>query len=202
VALLPIAYTDIGTPYRLNNDGNFDYQDAGDNRPSAVDQGGDRFHLQLSLVPMNERLRALDVDDIDTFLESEMVFDVPVINRRATAMTGSWAVSGPHSVGDTVINVSPGAGAPHVGQVIRFGTNMKINRVKSYAAGAITLTRPLRQALIDTEQVVYSEVDAKGNTFNGVLGRFLNTDFKDTSPVVQRSIWAQFGPYRLVEWLS
>ncbi len=66
----------------------------------------------------------------------------------------------------------------------------------------ITLTRPLRQSLTDGEDLIYSESDAKSQSFSGVNGRFVNRDYTDTSPVIQRGVRAQFGPYELVEWLT
>ncbi len=89
--------------------------------------------MQLTLVLMNERLRAQAVDEIEAFLESEKVFEVPCVNRRASDMAGTWEVNGAHSVGDTTIAVTPGTGTPHINQIFRFNNRMKLYRVKSFA---------------------------------------------------------------------
>lgn len=202
MATLPISWRDIATPYQLLNEERADFLQAADNTPTVVRQGGARFALALSLVPMSEVSRSLDIETIEAFLDAEPVFDVPLVNKRASQTSGTYTVNAIRSVGDLTIPVVAGAGGFHVGQLIRFNGKGKVYRVRSFSGGTITLTKPLRQSLSLGQAVIHAETDGAGAAFDGVLGNFTNLDFGNTAPRVEDSIINYFGPMRLVESLA
>lgn len=204
MATLPIAVSQIGLPWQVHVEENVDILQSANNTPQVVSHGGWRLAVSLNIVPVNSVADPATVEEIATFLEANSVFDLPLLNQSANTMSGSWTVDGAHSVGDTTIVVNPGTGTPNPGQYIRFGSKKKVYRVASYGGSptTITLTKPLRQALADTDTITYTGTDGKSNAFDGVLGEFVNLDFGGTTHNLDDALVARFGPFKLVESLA
>lgn len=190
-------------PWLPSDDEKTDYLESANNTPQLIRHGGTRWSFPLVIVPVNMVTDAATAAEIDVFMDSNYVFDVPMLNFPASSNSGTWTVNGAHSVGDTTVNCNAGTGSLTPGQFLTFGTKKKVYRVRSYTAGVITLTKPLRQALADTDAIVYTGTDGKSNAFDGVLGEFINKDFgQGANYRIDNELVAHFGPFRLVESLA
>lgn len=189
-------------PYNPNEDEISDFFESGNNTPYIVRHGGSRVSLNLAIAPVFVLNDPATVEEIATFLATNPTFSVPLKNFVASTLSGSWTINGAHTVGDTTISVTAGTGTPQPGQWLLFGTKKKVYRVASYAAGTITLTKPLRHALAGGESITYSGTDGKLNAFDGVLCEFTNRDFGGPTHRIDSGLVARFGPFRLVESLA
>ena len=202
MATLPISVSQIALPYNPTEDENITYLESANNTPQLVRFGGSRVSLTLNIIPISVINDPGEVETISTFLASNPVFSVPLVNFVTTNLSG-WTVNGAHTVGDTTIDVNAGTGTPQVGQWIHFGAGLsKCYRIASYAAGTITLAKPLREALSDLTAIGHGDVDGKGTSFDGILCEFINKDFGGPTHYIDGDKVARFGPFRLVESLA
>jgi hypothetical protein len=202
MATLPISWRDIATPYQLLSQEDPSVLMAGDRTPTVVRQGSHSLALTLSLIPMNQQQRGETIEALEAFLDANPVFELPLVNKRASVTTGTYTVTAIRNVGDYTVPVGGGAAGFQVGQMVRFNGKGKVYKVADFSPGLITLSKPLRQSLSIGQAVIYSEVDGAGAAFDGVLGSFTNLDFGNTAPRVESSIINYFGPMRLVESLA
>lgn len=203
MATLPIAFTEIMPPYRPSHFEDADYLRAKDGTTQTVRQGGHVFQMALTLKPINLLIDAAHINELEVFLDGNPVFDVPLRNLQSGNTAGVWTVNGAHTVGATVVALTPGTGTLQVGQHLQLGAFSKVYKVKNWDGANLTLDKPLRQNLNNGDAVTYSAIDGKGNAFSGVMATFRNEDFGDTAPGYpdgpDGGIIARFGPYSLVE---
>ena len=210
MASLPIAHTEIVTPYVINEDEVVDILDTANHTTAVVRQGGQRFSISASLAPIHIGRDPGHFAEIDVFLAANPTFEFPVKNVAPVTLATTVTTSQARSVGDTTVTVTLGAagqGAPVAGQFITFAGSNKIYRILSYASGGattgtITLTKPLRQSVSNSALVTTTGTDGKGNSFSGVMGTFVNVDFGAPMHRIDDSVLARFGPFQLIEAVS
>ena len=209
MSTLPIAATQIITPYVLSDDEEADYLNTANNTNSTARRGGGRWSFAFSIWPLNIISDGLEVAALDVFLTTNPSFEVPVENIFPTELTGVVTVAGATAVGSLTVAISmaDSGNVPLPGQYIKFSNKSKAYRVASYAVttgntGTITLTKPLRQALTTSHTMEYSGTDGKSNSFDGILVSFRNPNFGQPMYRVDGGITARFGPIQLYEAIS
>ncbi len=206
MATIPIATAEIITPYVLVEEETVDVLQSSSKTTSVISRGGNRWMLLLAIAPINIRKSPGHYDELNVFFATKSIFSVPLTNTTPNKLTGSIAVSEDANVGSTkvILDIPASNGQPNVGQLITFSNKSKVYRVASHRKltsnrTEIILTKPLRQSLDTYVSVIYSGTDGASETFDGVLGSFVNVDYGRTNHRVDQGILAKFGPLKLIE---
>lgn len=208
MAALPIGYRDIITPYNVFSEEKTFLTTSANNRVYVARAGGYRYRVALNIRPFT-LLKQSDSDQFELIrihLAKYPFFSVPIFNTIVNEVSGTVLVdqaapSGYNSVGDYDVKLTATpTGSFKPGQYIRFANKNKVYQVESHSGTDITLVQRLRQnLLVGDDELYYDELDYNGDSFNGVMGDFLNEDFGNAIAGVQDGVLGRINTLSLIE---
>lgn len=105
--------------------------------------------------------------------------EIPVVSDSASSATGTLAVNGAVTAGNTVIAVDGLTGSLELGDLVKFNGHDKVYMVVAKSGTnmtSMTIEPPLVEDIADDEEVIYNDVPMKVRLNNDVQEFGLRTD--------------------------